>query len=56
MYVEVRTWLIPVQYNYARGEAEFLIKVSDDDKVGLMLQNISQQVKSYVLKLRRIVF
>ena len=29
---EVRTWLIPVQYDYARGEAEFLIRVSDDNK------------------------
>jgi len=31
---EVRSWLMPVQYDYARGEAEFLIKVSDDDKDG----------------------
>ena len=31
---EVRAWLIPVQYDYARGEAEFLVKVSDDDGDG----------------------
>lgn len=29
---EVRKWLIPVQYDYARGEAEFLVTVCDDDK------------------------
>ena len=33
---EVRRWLIPVQYDYARGEADFLIKVSDDDKDGAL--------------------
>ena len=36
MFVEVRIWLMPVQYDYARGEAEFLIKVSDDDKDGAL--------------------
>ena len=27
---------MPVQYDYARGEAEFLVKVSDDDKDGAL--------------------
>ena len=36
LLVEVRSWLMPVQYDYARGEAEFLIKVSDDDKDGVL--------------------
>ena len=31
---EVRAWLIPVQYDYARGEAEFLVTVSDDNSDG----------------------
>ena len=35
-FVEVRSWLMPVQYDYARGEAEFLIAVSDDDKDGAL--------------------
>ena len=33
---EVRAWLIPVQYDYARGEAEFLVKVSDGNSDGVL--------------------